>query len=219
MLVKDCMTHHPIMISANTPAVEAQRIMSENKVRHLPVVGDGKRLEGLVTRQTLSLRPDTLGSVSVWEISRYLAELRSGNLMIPLSKVITVSPNITVERAARTMADHKIGCLPVVEEHNVVVGIISEIDVLYVLQEMLGLPSDGVRATMRMPNDSGEFAKLTAVLAKHDIGVMGIGTHPTPRREGYWDCVLKIRNVSEEDVRAALETVVGQELVDLRSVV
>ena len=219
MLVRDCMTQHPIMISANMPAAEAQRIMAENQVRHLPVVGDGKRLEGLVTRQTLQLSPDTLGSVNVWEISRYLTELRTKNVMIPFANVITVSQDKTVERAAGLMADNKIGCLPVVDERNVVMGIISEVDVLYVLQEMLGLPSEGIRATMRMPDSAGEFAKLTAVLAKHEIGVMGIGTYPTPRREGYWDCVLKIRNVSEEGVRAALESVEGQEIIDLRSVV
>lgn len=30
---------------------EAQALMAENNIRHLPVVGDGKRLAGLITRR------------------------------------------------------------------------------------------------------------------------------------------------------------------------
>ncbi len=39
MLVKDCMTRHPIMISPKMPAAEAQKIMADNHIRHLPVAG------------------------------------------------------------------------------------------------------------------------------------------------------------------------------------
>jgi CBS domain-containing protein len=35
MLVKDCMTRHPTLISIDTPLTEAQQIMAENKIRHL----------------------------------------------------------------------------------------------------------------------------------------------------------------------------------------
>jgi len=46
MLVKDYMTRHPLMAAPTMPIVEAQRYMGENNIRHLPVVGDGKRLLG-----------------------------------------------------------------------------------------------------------------------------------------------------------------------------
>ena len=71
MLVKDYMTRHPIMIAPDTPAVDAQNLMIENNVRHLPVVGDGKRLLGLITRERLRVPPTDLGSLNVWEISRF----------------------------------------------------------------------------------------------------------------------------------------------------
>lgn len=62
MLVKDRMTRHPILISPTTLATEAQNIMAENNIRHLPVAGDGKRLLGLITRQQLAMKPDDLGT-------------------------------------------------------------------------------------------------------------------------------------------------------------
>ena len=40
MLIKDFMTRHPVMVPPTTPAADAQKVLRENKIRHLPVVGD-----------------------------------------------------------------------------------------------------------------------------------------------------------------------------------
>lgn len=204
------------MISLATKAAEAENLMTESKVRHLPVVGDGKRLEGLITRQSLAIKPDLLGSLSVWEITRYLANMTVKDLMVKKGDVITIEPDKTIERAARTMSQHKIGCLPVLEE-GVVVGIITEIDLMNAFQMMLGLPASGVRVTVRMPNRNGEFAKLTAALSANHWGVMGIGSFPTLRREGFYDVVLKIPGVEMAEVEAAINNIPGQEVVDIRA--
>jgi acetoin utilization protein AcuB len=187
-------------------------------VRHLPVVGDGKKLLGLITRERLALKPDVMGSLNVWEITRYLSHLTVGKVMLPVDQVYTIDPQRTVERAARTMSDNKIGCLPVIED-DVVVGIISEVDLLRSYQDMLGLPADGVRVTMRMPDTKGQFAKITSVVSKQGWGIMGIGSFPSPRHEGYYDVVLKIADVSSDDVKTVLSQVEGQEVVDIRDVV
>ena len=129
MLVKDCMTRHPIMISPETPAAEAQKIMTENNIRHLPVTGSGKRLHGLISRQNFTLAPDVLASLDVWHITRYLSGLTVNELMIKADKVYTATPENVVERAAQIMSEHKIGCLPGIDD-GVVVGIITEIDVM-----------------------------------------------------------------------------------------
>ncbi len=217
MLVKDCMTRHPAMISPEAPAAEAQQVMAENKIRHLPVVGDGKRLVGLVTHRRLTLEPDKLGSLNVWEIGRYLSNLKVKKIMIPAKQVHTIKSDRTVERAARFMEEHNIGCLPVIDEDNAVIGIITEIDLLRSYEEMLGLPVPGVRVTMRMPNKWGEFEKLISVVGKQ-WGVMGIGTYPSPRKEGYYDTVIKIPNVSVDEVKEVLGQIPGQEIVDIRDV-
>ena len=129
------MTRHPAMVPPTAPAAEAQRVMAENKIRHLPVVGDGKKLEGLVTRQRLSLKPDTLASLEMWEITRYLSNLTVKDIMLKASEVHTITPDRTIERAASILSEHKIGCLPVIDE-GVVVGILSRIDVLQSFQQM-----------------------------------------------------------------------------------
>lgn len=215
MLVKDCMTRHPIMIAPTTPAVEAQQIMSENHVRHLPVVGDGKRLLGLITRTRLALKPDTLSSLNVWEITRLLSNLTVKDLMLKAEHVHTIGPERTIERAARTMADKRIGCLPVVED-NIVIGILTEVDLFCSFQEMLGLPAEGIRVTVRMPDKEGQFARLTMAVAQQGWGIMGIGSFPSPRHTGFYDVVLKIPGVSLAEVKEVLSQVPEQEIVDIR---
>lgn len=219
MLVKDCMTRHPIMIASSTKAAEAQKILAENNVRHLPVVIDGKRLEGLITRTHLTLKPDVLGSLNMWEITRHLSSLTVKDIMLRRKNVVTVDEDRTIERAAKMMADSKIGCLPVVDKDNVIVGIISEVDVLHSYEEMLGLPADGLRITVRMPNKAGEFAKLMQALGQQGWGVMGIGTYPSRRQEGFYDAVIKIPNASAEQVREVLGQIEDQEVIDIRDVV
>ncbi len=215
MLVKDCMTRHPAMVSPTTSAAEAEKIMVENKIRHLPVVGDGKRLLGLVTRQRLTLKPDTLASLNVWEITRYLSELTVEDVMLKGKNVQTIEPDRTIERAAGYLSDYKIGCLPVIED-GVVVGILSEVDVLRAFQVMLGLPSEGVRVTIRVPNREGEFAKLLSIISKQGLGILGIGSFPAPRRPEFYDMVLKLPKVTIDDVKEVLGQAPDQEIIDIR---
>jgi len=217
MLVKDCMTRHPAMIPPTTPAVEAQRVMTENKIRHLPVVGDGKKLEGLITRQRLTLKPDALASLEMWEITRFLSNMTVKDIMLKASEVYTITPDRTIERAAAILSEHKIGCLPVIDE-GVVVGILSRIDVLQSFQQMLGLPVEGVRVTIRMPHREGEFARLASVIAKNGLGIMGIGSFPSPRQPNSWDVVLKIPRVSLSEVKEILSQVPDQEIIDIREI-
>lgn len=217
MLVKDCMKRHPIMISPLTPASEAEQIMVENKIRHLPVTGEGKSLQGLITRQRLSLKPTDMGSLNVWEITRLLSNLKVKDIMIKKDQVITITGDKTIERAAKVMTENQIGCLPIVEDdQRTIVGILTETDLLLAFQAILGLPSPGVRVTMRMPDKEGQFNKLSTVLAQNGWGVMGIGSFPSPRHPGYYDVVIKIPRRTVEEVQKVLSQVDGQEIADIR---
>jgi acetoin utilization protein AcuB len=215
MLVKDYMTRHPIMIPPTMPAPEAQKIMVENKVRHLPVVGDGKRPLGLVTRERLRIPPAELGSLNVWEITRFLSNLTVKDIMVKGNDLLTIGPDATLEEAAENMAKHKIGCLPVVED-DVVVGIITETDALNQLADLLGAYVPGVRVTVRLPGKIGGFAKIISAISERGWGMYATGSVPAPKREDYWDIVLKVRDVSADEIVAVLEKVGDSEIVDVR---
>jgi acetoin utilization protein AcuB len=218
MLVKDYMTRHPLLADPNMPAVEAQRYMVEANVRRLPVVGDGKRLVGLVTRQTLMVDPGKMGSLNVWEIASYLSRLTVKDVMIKAGDVVTVGPDLTIEEAARIMVEKKIGCLPVLEG-GVVVGIITETDLLAQLASMMDLRSPGVRATVRMPTDlRGGLARLVDAVAAKGWGINALGGSVYPKDPARWDAVIKIESVTKEEMIAVLQQVEGEAIIDVREV-
>jgi acetoin utilization protein AcuB len=215
MLVRDYMTRHPVMVEPEMSIVEAQGIMAEAKVRHLPVIESGKRLVGLVTRERMRIPPTELASLNVWEITRLLSNLTIKDVMAKREQVVTVEPDAPLEKAAQIMVENKVGCLPVLEE-GVVVGIITETDLLALLMEMMATRVPGVRVTIRMPNVRGELAKLVAAISAQGWGILACGGVTVPKQPDTWEAVVKIGNVPGEEVVAALGQVEGQEIVDVR---
>lgn len=215
MLVKDYMTRHPVMVDPDMSIVEAQNIMSETQVRHLPVTGEGKRLLGLITRQRMRIPPTELASLNVWEITRFLSNLCVRDVMVKQKNVITTTPDATLEEAAKIMIDNKIGSLPVLED-DIVIGIITEIDMMTQLTDLLGGNEPGVRVTIRMPNRKGELAKATGAISDQGWGIYASGGVKTPKDPDHWDCVIKVRGVSQEELVNVLKTIEGQEIIDVR---
>lgn len=216
MIVKDYMTRHPIMIEPDKHVTEAQKIMGENKVRHLPVVGDGKRLLGLVTRSRLHISPDRLASLNVWEITRFLSSLRVKDVMIKGGDLHFIGPEATLEDAAAKMNQYKIRALPVVEG-GLVIGILTGTDLLVELQNLLGANEAGWRVTMRVPDNSGEAARTSNHLLANGWEVMTMGSVRAPKDPQRWDLIMKVRGDSSiDDLVAVLEAIEGQEIIDVR---
>lgn len=125
--VRDVMPHKMVTISAGDTLATVEDIMTLGRVRHMPVVHQGK-LVGVVSERDL-LR------ASLSNLSDFGGdERRAFLLVVEIKRVmstppIVISPDATVEEAARMMADRKIGCLPVVDGDDLI-GLITETDVL-----------------------------------------------------------------------------------------
>jgi acetoin utilization protein AcuB len=121
MMVRDVMTHGPVTIGLDTPCHELRRTMDELRVRHLPVVADG-RLVGIVSdRDVRSAAAASPGAVA-------------GRIMTP--NPATVTPETRIEHAARAMLDGRFGSLPVVVD-EAMVGIVTYTDLLRAFVQVL----------------------------------------------------------------------------------
>jgi len=216
MLVKDYMSRHPFMLEEDSSIVDAQSYMSEVDVRHLPVVGDGKRLLGLITRETLMIEPGSLDSLNVWEITRYLSGLKVKKIMVKSQDVITTDENTTIEDAAVLMIENKIGCLPVLKG-RVIVGIITQEDLLIQLCRLLITRRPGLRIAVSMPDKTGETRKLLAGIENQGWEIQSIGSMPDPRDETRYSTVVKIiADVSMDEVEHFINQIEDQEVRDIR---
>jgi len=100
--------------------------MSQNKIRQLPVV-KGKELVGIITdRDLLSFLS---GSLLASPEQRELA-LKTRVREIMTSDPITVGPDDDLEEAVELLIEEKVGGIPVVDETEGLVGIVTYVDVL-----------------------------------------------------------------------------------------
>ncbi len=126
-IVKDWMTRDVVCIAPDTTVPEAHRLITERRIRRLPVV-DGQRLVGIVTRGDLrDARPSSASSLSIWEMNYLITRLRVDSIMT--RNPATIRPEGTLADAARLMLEKKIGGLPVIDDGGRVVGIITESDI------------------------------------------------------------------------------------------
>jgi CBS domain-containing protein len=127
MKVKEVMVKEVATLDVNDELSLANDIMRLGRIRHLPVV-DGTRLVGIVSERDLfrTSLAQALGYGT--EATRDLMKkLRIKDVMV--KQVLTVSPEMELCEATRMMMEHKIGCLPVVEDDRLV-GLITETDIL-----------------------------------------------------------------------------------------
>ena len=133
--VRDIMSSPAITVSPDTTLPAANALMKEKQIRHLPVTEKG-RLVGIVSRGDLR-EASISASINAdqYELHFLLNKLTVGKLMT--RKVRTLAPDALVVDAADLMTEHKIAGLPVVDADGVVVGIVTESDLLKMLVRRL----------------------------------------------------------------------------------
>ncbi|MFQ5802551.1 MAG: CBS domain-containing protein [Candidatus Methylomirabilales bacterium] len=127
MQVCTWMTKEVLTVTGATGLREAVELMKARKIRHLPVVED-ERLIGIVTDRDLrqAMPPHAL-SFDVHEVDHLLDKVRVRDIMT--KRVVGVSADVSIAKAADLMVRNKIGCLPVLDG-EALVGMITESDIL-----------------------------------------------------------------------------------------
>ena len=127
-LVQDWMTKDVIAVTPMTSLPEAHQIMMNEEIRRLPVVDDKKKLLGIITLGDVrGAQPSPATSLSIWELNYLLSNLKIKEIMTP--DPFTLNVDATIGEAARTMLEHRVSGLPVVDDQGVLVGIITESDI------------------------------------------------------------------------------------------
>jgi len=125
--VRDIMPETMVTISEGDRLSTVEDIMTLGHVRHMPVTHAGK-LVGVVSERDL-LRA-SLSSLSADRGDAHRAFLHGVEIgRVMSAPPVVIGPDDSVEDAARSMAEKKIGCLPVVDGDELL-GLITETDVL-----------------------------------------------------------------------------------------
>jgi CBS domain-containing membrane protein len=129
ILVRHLMTSPVVSFFAEQTLPLAEDVMTFKHIRHLPVIDDARRLVGIVShRDLLAAQISSRVGLSEGERRARQDRVRVGEIMT--RHVLTVQPDVPASVAAGVLCDHKFGCLPVVDEGGVLVGIVTEHDFL-----------------------------------------------------------------------------------------
>ncbi len=127
MKVKEIMNKPVETLDRNDTLSLAEELMTMKRIRHLPVLEDG-RLVGIVTQRDL-FRAGLSTAMGFGKKAQkeFMKTVFVKEVMT--EEVVTIGPEADVKEAARIMLEKKIGCLPVVDSGKLL-GLISETDLV-----------------------------------------------------------------------------------------
>jgi CBS domain-containing protein len=131
LTVGDVMTRDVKTVDRNDMLSVADDLMTAGRFRHIVVVQEDGRLEGVVSQR------DLFYGALAWSLGQGSEARRRHLESLPVKQVMTthpaiVEPETPLATAAAKMIEHKVGCLPVVVRERVV-GILTEGDFLALL--------------------------------------------------------------------------------------
>lgn len=116
---REIMTPDAAFCPEDTTAADAARLMADEGVGAVPVCDAEGRLSGVITDRDLAMQIVAEG--------RDPQKVRLGEL-VDGSEVVTIGADDSVEEAIRTMKEHAVRRLPVIDGHALV-GMLSQADI------------------------------------------------------------------------------------------
>jgi acetoin utilization protein AcuB len=133
MRVVDVMSKDPLVVTPSETIAQADELMTENKIRQLPVVNE-RELVGIITDR--DIRSFLSGSLLSPPEAREKA-LHTQITEVMTTDPLTLSPDDNLQDAVELLINEKIGGIPVVDEAEGIVGIVTYVDVLRCLLNRL----------------------------------------------------------------------------------
>ncbi|MBD3880217.1 CBS domain-containing protein [Phormidium tenue FACHB-886] len=143
--VADVMTLNPLVVQPETPLAEAIKILAERRISGLPVVDSAGKLIGVISETDLMWQETGVKSPAFITIldsviflenpAKYEQELHKalgqtvGEVMTK-KNLVTVKPSKTLRGAAQLMHDRNVHRLPVVDDADQVIGILTRGDII-----------------------------------------------------------------------------------------
>ncbi|NOX19000.1 MAG: CBS domain-containing protein [Chlorobi bacterium] len=192
MLIREVMHPDPISIPKETSLSDAYQLMHEKGIRHLPVV-EGEKIVGVVTDRDLRLATSKLTE------HPFDPGVAVENVMS--APVQTAHPSDPIGSATQMMRELKIGCLPVVENGELV-GIVTGMDILDAMLILMGMDRPSGRMDVRLSDKPGELARLSQLLSERGVNIHSILSYP--EKDGRMRLVLRVNTMEIRPIASAV---------------
>jgi acetoin utilization protein AcuB len=188
MYVSDWMTNKVFTVEPDGYLSDAIALMKDRRIKHVPVVKNGKLVGIISDRDIKEFTPSKATSLDVYELNYLLAKTKVKDVMT--AKVLSTTPTTPVEEAALIMLDRNIGCMPVLEKSNLV-GIISDHDIFHAMVDITGARHGGHRIRVTIEDRPGSIREVADIIRKHGFRLRSILTSYEGSKAGYRDIVIR----------------------------
>jgi CBS domain-containing membrane protein len=130
LTVKDLMKTDVTALTPGTTLQEARTRMIDLGIRHMPVIDHDRHVVGMLSHRDLAHALDP--HIAAQGLR---ATISTGEAMT--TKIVVAHPETPASMAVEAMITGKIGAVPVVDESNHLVGIVTEADFLEIAREAL----------------------------------------------------------------------------------
>ncbi len=204
MLVKHWMTKDIITLTPERSMMKAAKLLKDKEISRLPIVDDDGVLVGIISdRDIKEASPSKATTLDMHELYYLLSEIKIKDIMT--RKVLTVSIEDTVEKAAVLMDENKIGGVPVVDATNKCVGVITTTDVFKVLINITGVLHGGIQMGIALSNKAGSLSRVVDFLKDNNARMMSVLTSYEPNQENTRQVFIRIQDMEKSELNKLRE--------------
>ena len=140
ILAKDIMTKEVVSVRSDTPLLDVAKVLAEHNFDGVPVVDERKKIVGILTEYDLITKTSPINIGFIRQIltdiesknkdkAETIVELTVKQVMNP--EPLTLKDTTPYKDVLQTFRDHhRVNPIPIVDEENRVVGVISRYDIL-----------------------------------------------------------------------------------------
>jgi CBS domain-containing membrane protein len=132
-VVREIMMGSPVTLKPDDTLDLANDVISLGRIRHIPVLEDGRLVGLLSERDLIGAAATTIFGLKQKSKAALLKTVLIKDVM--KKRVFTVKPETPIKEAAHLLAEKKIGCVPVVS-NDTLVGLVTTTDILRYVEEL-----------------------------------------------------------------------------------
>lgn len=198
MMVKNWMSQPAITVEAGSLVKDADRLAKRHEIHMLPVMQKG-RLVGIVTDRDIkgASAADFPGKKMIGNRDS-LPELEIKKIMTP--NPVTISDHSTVEEVVEKLLVHNISGLPVLNQQQKVIGVITKSDLFQLMLILTGYGKKGILIALEVKDRPESLEVITNIIRDYGGRISSIFYTDERASKGNRRIYIRIFNIDQPSI-------------------